>query len=76
MSKIIKKKLKIIGMHCTACSLSIDMDLEDLEGVKKAQTSYAKQETEVEFDEEKIKLNQLLETIKKTGYTAQEEQRV
>ena len=74
MSKIVKKKLEIEGMHCSSCALSIDMDLEDLEGVKKSQTSYAKQETEVEFDEEKIDPNMLLETIKKTGYNAKVQQ--
>ncbi len=71
MSKVVKKKLKIVGMHCTACAMNIDFDLEDLEGVKKAQTNYAKQETEVEFDEEKIDVKKVLEQIRKTGYTAQ-----
>ena len=70
MSKIVREKLKIDGMHCTACSMNIDFDLEDLEGVKKAQTNYAKQETVVEFDEEKVKLHQILEQIQKTGYQA------
>lgn len=65
-----KQKLKIDGMHCTSCSFSIDMDLEELEGVKKSQTLYAKQETEVEFDPNKISLEKIIETIKKTGYTA------
>ena len=70
MSKIIKKKLKIEGMHCTSCAMNIDFDLEDLEGVKKCQTNYAKQESEVEFDEEKITLNQVLKQIEETGYQA------
>lgn len=69
MSKIVKKKLKIEGMHCTSCAMSIDFDLEDL-GVKRAKTSYAKQETEVEFDEEKITLQNIIDQIKKTGYKA------
>lgn len=64
-----KQKLKISGMHCTSCSFNIDMDLEELEGVKKARTSYAKQETEVEFDPEKVTLEKIIETIKKTGYS-------
>jgi len=67
---IIKKKLKIEGMHCTSCAMSIDMDLEDLDGVKEAKTSYAKQETEVEFDEEKLGLDQIVKAIEKTGYKA------
>lgn len=70
MSKIIKKKLKISGMHCTACSMNIDFDLEDLDGIKSAKTNYAKQESEIEFDEEKVNLKKITETIKKTGYEA------
>ena len=66
---MIKKKFKIVDMHCTSCAMTIDMDLEDLDGVKKAQTSYAKAECEVEFDSDKIKPNILIETIKKAGYT-------
>lgn len=67
---IIKKKLKIEGMYCTACAMNIDFDLEDMDGIKSAKTSYAKQECEVEFDEEKVKSESIVETIKKTGYTA------
>ena len=69
MTKIVKKKLKIQGMHCTSCAMNIDFNLEDLEGVKSAKTSYAKQELEVEFDEEKIDNQKIIQTIKKTGYT-------
>jgi copper chaperone CopZ len=71
MSKITKTKLKINGMHCTSCAMNIDFDLEDLEGIKSAKTNYAKQESEVEFDEEKVKLEKIIETIKKTGYEVQ-----
>jgi len=69
MTKIVNKKLKIQGMHCTSCAMNIDFNLEDLEGVKSAKTSYAKQELEVEFDEEKIDNQKIIQTIKKTGYT-------
>lgn len=67
---MIKKKFKIVGMHCSSCALTIDMDLEDLEGIKSAKTSYAKAGTEVEFDQLKINDQKILETIKKTGYEA------
>lgn len=66
-----KIKLKIDGMHCNSCALLIDSDLEDLEGVKCSSTNYAKSETEVEFDEEIVKLDKLVETVSKTGYRAQ-----
>lgn len=65
-----KKKFKIQDMHCSSCALTIDMNLEDLEGVKKVQTSYAKAESEVEFDEDKVSDDLIVQTIKKSGYTA------
>lgn len=66
----LKKKLKITDMHCSSCALTIDMDLEDLEGVSKCQTSYAKGETEVEIDPNKVSDEQIIQTIKQLGYTA------
>lgn len=65
-----KIKLKIDGMHCSSCALNIDFDLEDLEGVKSSKTNYAKQESEVEFEEGMIKLEHILKQIEKTGYNA------
>lgn len=67
---MIKKIFKIIGMHCTSCALNIDGELEDTEGVKESKTSYAKQHTEVTFDERKINDKKILEIIKKAGYSA------
>jgi copper chaperone CopZ len=69
---IIKNKLKIEGMHCGSCAMNIDFDLEDLDGIKSVKTNYAKQETEIEYDEGKVNLEKIIETIKKTGYDAQE----
>lgn len=70
MSKIVKKKIKIEGMHCASCATCLDLDLEDLEGVSSSNTSYAKQITEVEFDEDKLKIGDIFLQIKKTGYKA------
>lgn len=67
---MVKKVFKIIGMDCAACSISIDGDLEDHEGIASAATSYAKAQTEVEFDPEKVTESEILKIIKKAGYTA------
>lgn len=64
-------KLKINGMHCSSCAMNIDFDVEDLDGVEVCKTSYAKQESEVEFDESKISLDKILDQIKETGYQAE-----
>ena len=63
-----KQTFKISGMHCVACALNIDMDLEEVPGVKNSQTNYAKQETTVEFDPAKVTPQTLISTIAKTGY--------
>ena len=65
-----KRKFKIIGMHCTSCAINIDGDLEDTDGIKMAKTNYAKALTEVEFDENKVNDQKIVEIIKKSGYTA------
>lgn len=71
MTNIVKKKLAIDGMHCSSCAINIDMDLEDVPGVKSARTSYAKQECEVEFEQGNADIDLVIQTIEKTGYKAQ-----
>ena len=66
-----KIKLKINGMHCSSCAMTIDMDMEDLNGIKEAKTSYAKQVSEIEFDDKKISTDNILAQIKITGYKAE-----
>lgn len=58
-------KLNIIGMHCTACAMNIDGELEDAEGVAEAKTNYAKQVTDVTFDEKKLNVNKIIAIIRK-----------
>lgn len=59
---------KISGMHCVSCALNIDMDLEELTGVKESNTSYAKGESSVTFDSDIVKQEKIIEVIKKNGY--------
>lgn len=57
-------------MHCTSCSINIDGELEDTEGVQEAKTSYVKQETHVTFDPAKVSEDSLCEAVKRAGYKA------
>lgn len=68
MSTIVKKKLKITGMHCTSCAMNIDGELEDTEGVHESNTSYAKQVTEVSFDPEKVSEKKIIKIINDLSY--------
>lgn len=64
------KKFKVEGMHCSSCAMSIDFDLEDIEGVKSATTNYASQVSVVEIDNEKVKVEDIIKSIKRIGYSA------
>ena len=63
-----KLKLGVNGMHCGSCAMTIDEELEELEGVAEAKTSYRKQTTEVMFDENRIDLNAIESAIRTLGY--------
>ena len=65
-------KFQISGMHCSSCSLNIDGELEDQAGVLSASTSYAKSITTVRFDEKKIAVERLMQTIRDLGYEVEQ----
>lgn len=67
---ITKTILKLEGMHCSACAMNIDFDVEDLAGVQSVKTSYARQECEVAYDSSVISIEQIIDQINKTGYKA------
>lgn len=70
MSKIVKKKLKIEGMHCVSCALNIDGQLEDAEGVEEACTHFARSELKVVYHADKITVEEIISIITRLGYKA------
>lgn len=62
--------LKISNMHCSACAMNIDGELEDTPGVQSVSTNYAKAETRVAFDAQKVTVDKLLEAVQRAGYNA------
>lgn len=60
--------LKLSGLHCSSCSLNIDSDLEDLPGVIKTSTSYAKQESTITYDPAIADLSKFKTVIENLGY--------
>ncbi len=69
-----KKIFQIEGMHCTSCALLIDEELEELAGVVRTKTSYAKQLAEVEYDEKQTDERKIVAAIAGVGYKAQPRQ--
>lgn len=65
-----KIKLQITGMHCTACVMNIDGELEDTAGVTESNTNYAKAETQVSFNSNEITLEKIIAILDRIGYKA------
>ena len=60
-----KTNLNIKGMHCKSCVKVIEMEFESkVNSIKVEENGRAA----VDFDEKKISLAQIKETIKKLGY--------
>lgn len=71
MNKRIKKAiLKIDGMVCVNCENLIKDVLLENSGVIKVETSYSKGTAEIDYDEDKISINDLIEIINEEGYKA------
>lgn len=64
------QQFEVQGMHCNSCALSIDWEVEDVEGVVDSTTSYAKGTTQVVFDESKASMDAILGAIKTAGFEA------
>ena len=63
-----KTKLKIAGMHCASCAANVDDRLEELEGVKKSSTSFARGRAKVEFDESTVSVEAIHAAVAELGY--------
>ncbi|MDY6397811.1 MAG: sulfite exporter TauE/SafE family protein [Treponema sp.] len=60
--------LKISGMTCINCKTRIENALAVLEGIKKADVSWEKGRADIEYDEEKISLNEIQKIIESLDY--------
>lgn len=65
-----RKRFQIRGMHCAGCAMLIEGVLEDMQGVKSANTSYVRQIVDVEYDEVKVSEEAILRAVQEAGYSA------
>lgn len=63
-----KTSLKVTGMHCAACAVNVESALKKLEGVDSASVSIASEDARISYDPEKVSLEDIESTIKKSGY--------
>ncbi len=58
------------GMDCTACAAAIESRLRSTPGVKTAHVSYEQKRADVEFDQNRVSVEQLQKAIAEAGYRA------
>ncbi len=67
-----KKKLKLTGMHCAACSNNIKRNLEKLEGVKSSDINLLLEVGNIEYDETIVSIEEIISEIERLGFGASE----
>ncbi len=63
-----KISVDVLGMTCAACSTRVEKALNKQEGVKTATVNLLANKASIEFDESKVKKEDLIKLIEKTGY--------
>lgn len=71
-----KKKFDVIGMTCSACSAHVDKALRGLDGIKDVNVNLLNNCMTVEYDENILTDQQIMNAVDKAGYKAQLENQI
>ena len=63
---------KVEGMHCPLCKENIKKAINEIDGIKKVSARLNTKEVTVVYDEEKVKIEDILKAVKTTSYEAVE----
>jgi len=63
-----KAELKISGMHCATCAITVEEALSNIKDVTKAQVNFGTETARVEFDPSKISIADLEKAVRDAGY--------
>ena len=62
------KKLTVDGMSCQHCKHNIETVLKKMDGVKKATAYYNEGYVDVDFDDSKLKIEEIMAEIEDLGF--------
>ena len=63
-----KAEIKISGMHCATCAVTVEESLTNIRDVSKVQVNFGTDTAHVEFDPAKVSLIELEKAVKDAGY--------
>jgi len=72
MASTIEKIFKIEGMDCPTCAISIERNLQNINGVKEASVNYVSSKLVVKYEPDKISKEEIILHVQQLGYSASE----
>ncbi len=67
---VVRVSFAVEGMYCPACAKAVESKLKTVPGVRQATVSYERGRAEVEYDDTKVSVEQLVQAVQATGYRA------
>lgn len=67
---IMKQKFNVTGMTCSACSARVDKSVNKLNGIKSVSVNLLTNSMQVEYDENELSEQDIIQTVVKAGYGA------
>lgn len=67
---MVKQTFKVEDMTCSNCAMKLESLEDSLDGVKEVNASYHKLTMVVEYDESLLTEEQIVDAVKRKGYTA------
>lgn len=71
-----KKNIPIEGMHCASCAQTIEKSLDKLEGIDKSNVSYASEKASIEFDPNRVTMDDISGAVKEAGYSVSKGEKI
>lgn len=65
-----KEKYDVTGMTCSACSSRVEKCVSHLDGIKEVSVNLLTNSMQVEYDEQELSSEQIIEEVEKAGYGA------
>lgn len=66
----VTRRFATSGMHCRSCSMLIEMEVGELDGVTEVHADHADGATVVTYDDESVNEESIVATIRAAGYEA------
>ncbi len=72
----LRERVKILGMHCASCAITIERELRKLPGIREVSVSLASNEAVIEYDPSRVTLRDIMKTVRGAGYDTYREEAV